>query len=100
MTQNDDDTTRDEPTYYHNEPASTFEAHLFDGEQVAEADGDGGEKSDRPVTSVCSRSTSYGPFHAVESVDDLDDADGDDETGICSVCLDHARADDGEVRDA
>ena len=99
MTQNDDDgTTRDEPTYYHNEPASTFEAHLFDAEQVAEADGDEGEKSDRPVTSVCSRSTSYGPFHAVESVDDLD---GDDETSICSVCADHARADaDDEVSEA
>ncbi|QPL12262.1 CxxC motif protein [Halorubrum phage Hardycor1] len=69
-------------THYRNEPANSFEAHLFDADEVESAGGGDGEKSERPAASVCSRTTAYGPFHEVADDEDLD-ANG----GTCGVCV-------------
>lgn len=72
--------------YLRNDPTSTFDAHLFDRDEVEDAGGGtDGEQTDKPVSSICSRTTSYGEFHAVS----LEDIDGDlpeTEGGVCSVC--------------
>lgn len=71
--------------YLINDPMASFDAHLFEREDVEDAGGAEGTKSDRPVTTICSRSTSYGPFRAV-TVDDirtgLPEHDGD----VCGIC--------------
>lgn len=96
-TKNDDTDDTDEPRdYYRNEPASTFEAHLFGAGEVEQAGGGHGDKTDRPVPSLCSRSTSYGPFYRVEDVSDLEKANGEngDRNGTCAVCLEQVRTDE------
>lgn len=87
MTQNEStDTTTDVPSgeYLRNDPAPSFEAHLFDADDVADAGGGVAEESERPVSSICSRSTSYGEFRAVEG----DDGD------LCDVCRSTVEGDD------
>jgi len=97
MNESEPDDTTEEPTteYLRNEPASTFEAHLFDAETVAEADGLG-VKADRPIPSICSRSTSYGPFQTVEDVTALAPVDdvADRAGGTCATCLQSVKSDD------
>ena len=73
----------DETTHYRNEPANTFEAHVFDAEDVHDAGAEHGEKSERPVASICSRTTAYGRFFEVADVAELDR-----DNGTCDVCLD------------
>lgn len=83
--------------YLRNDPTSTFDAHLFDREQVEDAAaGADGEQTNKPVSSICSRTTSYGAFYAV-SLDDIDEDIPDHEGGLCSVCrktLESRRGDD------
>lgn len=50
---------------YRNDPTATFEGHLFEADAVEDAGGGPGEQTDRPVASLCSRTTAYGEFHHV-----------------------------------
>lgn len=85
-----------------NDPTSTFDAHLFEAPDVQYVGGDmDGSKARAPVASVCSRTTSYGPFSDVSENEVrqgvLDGHDGE----LCGTCADIAgsRYDDrrGEV---
>jgi len=80
-----DDESGTENDYLRNEPSGTFDAHLFTRAEVEAAGGAVGEQADRPASSICSRTTAYGPFAEVEAEDvrnDLPDHDG----GVCGVC--------------
>ena len=71
--------------YLRNDPSGTFDAHLFDRSTVEEHGGEVGEQADRPVPSICSRTTAYGPFRETDAeavADGLPDHDGD----VCGVC--------------
>ena len=90
----DTNTTTDDGTdhdYLRNEPSGTFDAHLFERRVVTDAGGGTDAQTDRPVSSICSRTTAYGPFFEV-SVEDvannLPDHDGD----VCDVCVRHSAA--------
>lgn len=76
-----------------NDPRPTFDAHLFERSEVEAADGAIGSQADRPVSSVCDRTTAYGPFR------EPDDALGDD-GGLCSVCASAVEGEDDEGGDA
>jgi len=66
------DDPADELTLYRNETTATFDSHLFEASEVEDASGDDRDgKSDAPVASLCSRTTSYGPFERL----DLHDGD-------------------------
>lgn len=69
-----------------NEPRASFDAHLFTRKDVEDAGGDGdGDRTSKPVSPLCSRSTSYGPFNPVtvdEVRSNLPGHDGD----ICGIC--------------
>lgn len=81
--------------YLRNDPTETFDAHLFEAGDVKDRGGDADEQADRPVPSICSRTTAYGPFREVaegDIGDDLPDHDG----GICEVCKNTAAANGGE----
>lgn len=77
---------------YRNDPAATFAAHLFEGEDVRAAGVENGGTADHPVPTLCSRTTSHGPFAEVEQAEveneELDDADND----LCGTCVDMAAA--------
>lgn len=96
--------TGEEMTVYRNDPTGTFDPHLFAGSAVAVAGGADGEQSERPVSSLCARTTSYGSFHAVDP-DDLDAGLEEHSGGLCDVCRDRLEeelqaAGDGEGDDA
>ena len=82
--------------YLRNDPTETFDAHLFTEGSVRDRDGDVDEQADRPVPSICSRTTAYGPFREVAEGDIEDDLPGHD-GGLCEVCKTTAAAngDDG-----
>lgn len=87
----------DEPTteYLRNEPSGTFDAHLFDRAAVEDAGGGPGEQADRPVSSICSRTTAYGPFREVDT-DDVTNGLPDHEGDVCGVCARLVSDDDGD----
>jgi len=87
----DTDTTTEE--LFRNDPTNTFDAHLFESDDVRAAGGDtNGTKADSPVASLCSRTTSYGPFRTVTESEvrdgDLDGHDGD----LCGTCAESAES--------
>jgi hypothetical protein len=77
-----------ETPVYRNDPAGTFGAHLFAGTAVEAAGGMNSEQSERPVSSLCARTTSYGQFLAVDP-DDLDAGLADHSGDLCDVCRDN-----------
>jgi hypothetical protein len=103
MSEPENDTTTDGRTdhdYLRNEPSGTFDAHLFDREAVADAGGETDEQTNRPVSSICSRTTAYGPFYEV-SVADVTDGLPDHDGDVCGVCARHAAEDEqGDDPDA
>jgi hypothetical protein len=68
--------------YLRNAQTGTFDAHLFEREEVEDAGGGVGEQADKPVASVCNFTTSYGEFEEVEDVEDAE--------GLCEKCRDAA----------
>lgn len=81
-----------------NDPKASFDAHLFEREKVEAAGGSDGEQSDKPVTPLCSRSTSYGPFESV-TVDDVRSGIPDHDGDVCGVCKSSFRSRDTEEAD-
>lgn len=80
-----DDHTDDTPDdVLMNEPTATFERHLFTREDVQDAGGEAGTKTNRPVASVCGRTTAYGEFEALPDMADHDIAELD----LCDPCAD------------
>lgn len=94
MTENNDS-----QEWYRNDPAATFDAHLFEGENVAAAGVENGGQADHPVASICSRTTSYGPFKPVPEGDvnaeNLPGFDGD----LCAECAKVATARNRDAED-
>lgn len=66
---------------YRNEPTGVLRAHLFDDDDVQDANGDTGTP-DEPVPSRCSFTDSYGPFIPIDE-DDLADPPDD----LCGRCV-------------
>jgi len=71
--------------YLRNDTSGTFAAHLFRADEIDAAGGAAGSQAERPVTSICSRTTSYGPFRAVDA-EAADDGLPDHDGGLCEVC--------------
>lgn len=80
-----DTTNRDTPAMYRNDPTETFDAHLFDPETVEEAGGGHRVRSNRPISSLCSRRTSTGEFVSIDPIEDEWM-----EIDICNICLNRA----------
>lgn len=74
--------------YYRNEPSGTFDAHLFEASEIEQAGGGDGEKTDVPASSLCSKTTAYGPFHAHDAGDDAD---------VCGSCRSVAESEEDDA---
>jgi hypothetical protein len=97
-----DTNTTDDPEASHdhlrNDPSGTFAAHLFRAADVHEAGGEPGAQVEHPIASICSRTTSYGPFREVDAeavADGLPDHDGD----LCDACRDRRADAEAETDD-